>query len=130
MASAPLPLTYADAVCTDDLDPNGNETTSDLQNLAQDIYHILLEAPGSNLDDPARGIGVEGLLSGTSLTLTQAASVIDSQLRKDDRIDSSTTTLTLDAGGTYQLTILVTVDATVLPLGYTFSQQGGLVPSQ
>lgn len=41
----PLPLTYADWVDEDDVDPLGKETTSDLQNLIQDVIHVIEEDP-------------------------------------------------------------------------------------
>jgi hypothetical protein len=125
--SLSLPLTVPDAVCVDDLDPNGNETTSDLQTLAQDVYHILLEAPGSNPDDPARGIGLEGYLSGTTVDLGLVPRIIDAELRKDARIDSSSSTLVLNDDGSYSLNIAIDVNGSVLPLGFVFTQVGGLV---
>jgi hypothetical protein len=126
-----LPLTIPDLLCVDDLDPNGGETTSDLQSLAQDIYHLLIEAPGSNPDDPDRGVGVEGLLGNSSANLAAAASTIDTQLRRDDRIDSSKTTLTTNPDGSYNLLIQVVPTGSVLPLtyGYNYANATGLVPT-
>lgn len=123
-----LPLTYPDAVCVDDVDPNGNETLSDLQTLAQDVYHLLLEVPGSNLDDPTRGIGVVGYLSGTSVNLLTLPSLIDGQLAKDDRIDSSQTTVVQNADLSYTITIQLVASGAVVPLSYLYSQADGLVP--
>ena len=125
-----LPLTYPDLVCMDDLDPFAAETTSDLQNLQQDVYHILIEEPGSNPDDETRGVGIEGLLSGTSVDLLAAASSIDAQLEKDDRIDSSSTTITdvtqgsPQQGATYQIVVTVTVSGTVVPLSFDYGANG------
>jgi hypothetical protein len=128
---ASLPLTVSDLVCEFDLDPLGGETTSDLQSLGQDILHILLEAPGTNPDDPDRGIGVEGMLSGTNVNLTNSATIIDSQLRKDDRIQSSKTTLTVDANGVYTLNLQVLPIGAVLPqsLNFTYSASTGVAPA-
>jgi hypothetical protein len=128
--TASLPLTISDLLCETDLDPNGGETTSDLQTLAQDILHILIEAPGSNPDDPDRGVGCEGLLGNSSANLGAAAGTIDAQLRKDDRIDSSLTTLTTNPDGSYNLTIQVVPTGAVLPLtlNYNYSNATGLVP--
>jgi hypothetical protein len=121
-------VNVTDGVCVTDLDPNSNETTSDLQGLAQDIYHILLEAPGSNLDDPTRGVGCEGYLSGSGAQLAALPAIIDSQLRKDTRIDSSTSGLTQNPDGSYLLSILVVADGSILPLGFAYTSAGGLVP--
>lgn len=131
-AQSQLPLTITDLVCVDDLDPGGSETTSDLQALQQDLYHILVEAFGSNPDDPNRGIGVEGLLGGTSANLQAAASSIDSQFRKDDRVEQSQTTLTYDpSADEYTIGVQVVPVGSLLPLalGYTYSKGQGLVPT-
>lgn len=93
MTDPTLPLTYPDLVCVDDLDPFASETTSDLQNLTQDVLHLLRELPGSNPDDPTRGVGVEAYLSGPLTAFARLPSIIDAQLSTDDRIDSSKTTI-------------------------------------
>lgn len=121
-----LPLTVPDVVCLLDLDPFARETTSDLQTLAQDVFHILLEPPGNNIDVPDRGIGIEQLLSGTLASLQQAANRIDHELPKDDRIDACSTTITQDPDGTYQLHIEIQVDATVVGLDFSFAAASGL----
>jgi len=121
-----VPLT--DAVCYDDLDPYGNETTSDAQALSQDVYHILLEVYGSNLDDLARGIGVESWLSASSAKIAALPSVIDSQLRKDSRITSSRTYLSVlgTSPPSYQINIEIVADGSVIPLAFLLSQAQGL----
>ena len=88
-----LPLTYPDIVCLDDMDPFAGETTSDLQNLAQDVLHVLMEMPGSNPDDPSRGVGVDLYLGGTADAFSTLPGAIDTQLSQDDRITSSKTTI-------------------------------------
>lgn len=116
-----------DAVCLDDLDPSGSETTSDLQALAQDVYHLLLQILGSNLDAPTLGIGIKNLLSASSLKLAAAASIVDSQLRKDARIAGSQTTVVQSSDGSYAINITIVASGTVLPLSYQYSKQTGLV---
>ncbi len=137
-----LPLTYADLVAIDDLDPLASETTSDLQTLAQDIYHILEEDPGSNLDDPERGVGVIRLLSGDTSVLQTLPHTIESELLKDDRIDQvNCTIVAVAAGGTfsngdaapeqggYELQLQYVPSGSVLPQSLSFAAgQGGLVP--
>jgi hypothetical protein len=132
-----LPLTYPDTLWTDDMDANGQETTSDLQTLAQDVYHVLEEAPSSNWDDGERGLGLAGLLSNSTLTLLQRGALCDVELKKDPRIQSSLTTITLDTGSTpqdpaYQIAIEIQPVGSVvpLPLGFSYAQSTGLVPSQ
>jgi hypothetical protein len=120
-------VNVTDGVCLDDLDPSGSETTSDLQGLAQDVYHLLLQVLGSNLDAPTLGIGVKNLLSASSLKLAAAASIVDSQLRKDTRIQGSQTTVVQNSDGPYAINIVIVASGTVLPLSYQYSKQTGLV---
>ena len=121
-----VPIT--DLVCMDDLDPNGSETTSDLQNLTQDIYHVILETLGANLDDPTRGIGIENVLSASSLDVTALPPIVDRQIELDARVQSSTTTLTQDSGAPNSWTILIEVlpVGSVLPIQYSYSSTGRL----
>jgi hypothetical protein len=133
-----LPLTYPDAQGYDDVNPWGRETTSDLENLAQDVYHVLLEAPNSNLDDQyangITGIGLEESLSGSTDTLDSLAKRIDTMLELDTRVDSSTTTITVDStdetGSSFDIQIVIDVVGSVLPLSYSFTQAGGLQANQ
>ena len=125
-----LPLTYVDCVCEDDVDPLAAETTSDLQNLEQDVLHLLLEAPGSNEDDPLRGIGIMNYLSGTVNDLQSLPRLIEEQLLQDTRI--STVDCNIVATGTpafpqFTISLVITCDATVIPLDYTLGP-GGLTP--
>jgi len=129
MPQTALPLTVPDLACLDDLDAFGGETASDLQSLAQDVYHLLLERLGSNLDDLTRGIGVEGLLNGSADALAATPAIIDSQLRKDTRILSSRTRLTFqDEAYTLAISILPVATLVPLPLSFSYSASTGLVP--
>jgi hypothetical protein len=116
-------VNVTDLVCTDDLDANGSETTSDLQGLAQDIYHLLLESYGSNLDDPTKGFGAFTLLSGSSVNLLAAAGSIDSMLRSDSRVDMSKTTVTSTTSSppSYLISIEIQANGALLPLQFSFS---------
>lgn len=122
----PFALQYPDAVLYDDADPLGAECTSELQVLEQDVYHVLIEEPGSNPDDPNRGIGIEGKLSGTEDDFLLLPSAIDAQLREDDRIDESTTTITKvgpsgQQGATYLVNIQIQVGEQVFALKYAMA---------
>ncbi len=124
------PHSSPDLVCADDLDPFAGETTSDLQTLEQDVLHVLDEENGSNPDDPERGVGIYNMIGGTVEQLQQMAATIDTQLEKDDRIDSSTTTITdvsttsEQAGAFYLISIEVVVDGSVIPLSYDLTPTG------
>lgn len=121
-----LPLTYPDLVCVDDLDPMGSETTSDFQTLQQDVYHLLIEDAGSNLDDLSRGIGVESLLNGSNINIADIQHLIDTELTKDDRISTCTTKVTIGDTGIYYIDITITVGASVIGFNYQFTATGGL----
>ncbi len=113
-----LPFTYPDIVCENDCDPFMRETTSDLQNLIQDVLHVLRELPGSNPDDPTRGVGVELYLGGTVDTFNSLVSTIERQLIQDSRITSCSCAVTSNADGTYLLRIDLGVGADIIPLSF------------
>ncbi len=119
MASVPLPLTYPDLLCVNgDLDPFGGETTSDLQSLIQDVGHLLQEEPGSNPDDPNRGIGVHLYLNGTVDAFKGLSGLIEAQLSEDDRIDGISCKVTTNPNGTFLLRLDIGVNGTIVPLQY------------
>lgn len=118
MANVALPLTYPDLVCVLDLDPYAAETTSDLQNLIQDVLHILREHLGSNPDDPERGCGVENYLSGTVDQFRTLCGTIETQLNTDERISSTSATITANDDSTFLLRIEIGVSGTIIPLEY------------
>jgi hypothetical protein len=136
---ANLPLTIPDLLWVDDMDLFAGETTSDLQTLQQDVYHMLIEPPASNPDDLNRGLGLARMLSGTEAQLAGITQTIDAQLQRDARIDSSQTTLTklppgsmlpdgtpLPNGG-YSIDIEILASSQVVSVGF-FAFDGGVVP--
>ena len=95
-----------DLVCFDDLDHFAAETTTAMEELAQDLYHRLIEQPGSNIDDPDRGLGIEDMLSGP--VDPQLTHRIEAELRKDDRVDAVKATVTeLGDDGAFRIEIEV-----------------------
>lgn len=123
-----LPLTIPDLVCVLDLDPNGNETKTDLETLSQDVLHVLLELLGSNPDDPERGVGIDMFLSGTVDDLAKATRAVETQLEADDRIDTVSANLVQQADGSFVLHIEIGVDGSIIGLQYGYTTNGGLVP--
>ncbi len=113
-----LPLTVVDLVCELDLDPYGRETTSDLQSLIQDIFHVLKELPGSNPDDPDAGVGVDTYLSGTVDQFKGLAGTIEHQVNRDSRVNGCSCTLTPNPNGTYLVRIDIGVGSDIIPLQY------------
>jgi hypothetical protein len=119
-AGTALPLTYADLVCSNDVDPTAAETTSDLQNLEQDVLHILIQKKGGNPDDPTRGVDIPNMLNGDTRLLNSLATTIDAEIGDDDRVDGSTTTIVQEANGNWTISILIQVGAAVLPLNFVY----------
>lgn len=104
-----------DVVAFDDLDSFGEELDDPLEELLQDLYHRLLEPPGSNLDDPDRGLGLEDALSAAVDVATLSAR-IEAEFRKDDRVSASRVTITETAPREYLISIDVEPDVEVLGL--------------
>jgi hypothetical protein len=125
MSAQPI-LTVPDVVCLDDLDAFGRETESDLQTLWQDVYHMLKEVLGSNIDDVSRGIGVDQLLSGSTFPLKTIAARIDQGLAVDDRIDASSTKVETMPDGGFRIDIEISVGAATAGLAYSYSAASGL----
>ena len=100
-----------DALCLDDLDANGTELDDPIAELYQDLYHrIALEAPGSNLDDPARGYGLVGRLSGAGKRAALSADIkhgIESECRKDSRVLDARADVTETAPGEYLIALAI-----------------------
>lgn len=117
---ATLPLSYPDLICDQDVDLYARETTSDLQSLIQDIFHLLKELPGSNPDDPLRGIGIDQYLSSKFNEFQTVAGLIDAQLKQDTRITDSHTTIKADPNrdGQYFIGMEVSVGADIIPLEF------------
>jgi len=112
----------SDLDCFTDVDAFAAELDDPVAILAQDVFHILIERPGSNPDDPTRGIGIIEALSGK--VDTTLASRIDAQLQKDDRIDVAQTTITDMGGGAYQIALTIQYDAEVLNLVFVNNADG------
>ncbi len=132
MSNLGAPLNYPDVVFDEDLDPFGNEIESDFQGLTQDVRHIIEQALGSNLDDLTKGAGLDQRLSGRAPDIISLAGDIDEQLRSDDRIDSSNTTITDttqtgDAQASFSIIVEVDVNGQTLNLGWSYTPGGGLV---
>ena len=129
-SGSPLPLTYPDLVCSPDVDSLGAETQSDLQNLIQDVMHVLQQDLGSNLDDPNRGCGIADYLSGTDIDLQTLAGNIQSQLHDDPRLTSVTAQVIAGyPGSTFPYTVLVNlgVSGAVIGVSFGWSSVTGLV---
>lgn len=107
----------------DDLDLFGRETTSDLEDLQQDVFHTLIETQGSNLDAPNRGIGIEDALSAAFDSASTAR--IESQLRKDSRIAATSARITEVGRDSFRLDIEIEPDGDeVMGLAFVVGADG------
>ena len=111
-----------DLDCFDDLNPFATELTDPVAILIQDVYHILIERPGSNIDDVDRGIGIDEMLSG--VVDPTLATRIDAQLQKDDRIDVSQTTIEDLGGESYRVSLRIQYDEEALNLVFVKDDEG------
>ena len=108
-----------DALCLDDLDPFGTELDDPLAELYQDLYHRIIEAPGSNLDDPDRGFGLEGRLSAAGRKKALGASIkhgLEAELRKDPGVHNARATITETAPNEYAIAIEIEADEAALKI--------------
>jgi hypothetical protein len=116
-----------DALCLDDLDPYGREINDPLRELYSDLYHRLLEAPGSNIDDPDRGVGLFSLLSAGFDPATGPSQLvknpIEADFRKDGRVQAVSASAALSADGTIAVSIQVVANFGVLGITATFDGQ-------
>ncbi len=128
-----------DLLCVDDLDQFGGELDDPIAELAQDNYHRLIEAPGSNPDDPNRGLGLEDLLSASiaagptapsdAVDLALLGPRIETELLNDDRnADVRATVSVLEQsqrGTTFAVDIeIVTDDGVLTGLGLEMGPDG------
>jgi hypothetical protein len=111
-----------DLVAWDDLDANASECADPIQELRQDLYHRLIEAPGSNIDDPDRGFGIYQKLNKPMDVKT--AKLIELEMQKDDRVDSCECTVTNTGSGTYKIEIDCVADGQEMNLTLATTPQG------
>ena len=119
-----LPRTYQEPVWTDDLDPNGRETSSDLESLEQDVMHVIGERLGSNSADPQKGAGALQMLNGSTANIEQLPHVIDAQLAQFTRITASQTTLTVEDDGSFFVAVTIAVAGQVVNFQYKVGPNG------
>jgi len=100
----------------DDMDPFAAETESELEELEQNVYHVIEQDKGSNLDCPNRGLGAASATS-KALPSGLAAQAENEIEQLDDRIDSCTAELTTADDGSVTLDLDVRVDGDVLDIG-------------
>jgi len=101
--------------CTNDVDIAGVEVDG-ITCLAQALYRRLITPRGGLIDDPNYGFDIQQFLNDdffqngtvTQGSLAMIASQVDSEMRKDERVLRSQTTMALGAGGVITLAIAIT----------------------
>lgn len=116
-------------VCRDDLDEFASETDDELDQLAQDLEHRLIEEYGSNPDDEDRGVGLLSRLSGSD-SPAMIGRLIEADFHKDPRVLTCVALVTVsgsgNAGALATLDITVTTGDGLLKLGYSVAADGAL----
>lgn len=107
-----------------DLDPFATETSDPLLILKMDLYHVLIEEPGSNIDVPGRGIGIFDRLGATMNAQEGIHALerdIEIQFEAVEGVRSAAARITAgDAPGRYRIAIDVVADAGYLGLSYGY----------
>lgn len=111
-----------DLRCYVDLDLFAAECDDPLEELEQDNFHRIVEAPGSNLDDPDRGLGISSVLSGVAdRSLGPRA---EAELLKDPRNRAVRARVSSDGDGSYRMDLEVEADEGVVAMAVGFGADG------
>jgi hypothetical protein len=92
----------------DDLDLFGADTADDSESLQQDCYHVVIEDPASNLQDPDSGLGIANSLSGVSNPAM--ATLADEQIAQDVRVTGVQATFMTNGNGKNSLDLAIQPD--------------------
>lgn len=113
-----------DVVCFDDLDEFGRDLDDPLEELLQDVVHMLFESFGTNADAPDRSIALEDALSGPTDPALRHR--IESKLTDDPRIDAAQATLTDEGNNIVRIDLKLQVNGQELGAAYTFDGAGNV----
>jgi hypothetical protein len=116
-----------DGLAFNDMDLFGRELDDPIAELEQDIWHMLLEAYGTNPDARERGIGIEDALSGSDLTGLRRR--IEDSIGRDSRVTAVAANLSfVDAAEkTILVEIKIQADEQELGIALQFDGQGRVV---
>ncbi len=113
--------------CLEDMSAFADECVDDLEEIEQDVYHVLVERTGTNLDDLERGLAVDDMLSDSTTVLDGLPTKTEAELGKDDRISAVACKLTTDADGNPRLEVTIQPTDEVLGTRTLVVDDGGLV---
>jgi hypothetical protein len=109
------------------MDQYGSEVAAAFEDLVQDCYHRLIEPRGSNIDDPARGLGLEQMLSGPLESISSLKKKIENELQKDDRVTSATATIAEIGAGSFRIDVSIVANEKTLGLILQSDAAGNIV---
>lgn len=104
-----------DGLAFDDVDLFGGELDDPLAELEQDLWHRLIEPPGSNPDDLDRGVGLIGMLSSGFVGQGVLQSLIAADFKKDKRVANIAVNVTELGVGQYRIDIAVVPNSDEVP---------------
>ncbi len=113
-----------DVVCFDDLDEFGRDLDDPLEELWQDVVHMLFESFGTNADAPDRSIALEDALSGPLDPGLRHR--IETKLTDDPRIDAAQATMTDEGNGITRIELKLQANQTELGVTLTFDGAGNV----
>lgn len=115
----------ADVLCFDDLDLFGRELDDPLAELEQDLVHRVYEVPGSNLDDPERGLGLRDRLNG--IEDAALGPQIEAELSRDGRVDAARATRKDVSASSREFEVVIQVNGKQLNLDLDLAASQGKV---
>lgn len=122
-----FPITAPDIAAEPDADSLFTETTSEEQNLSQDLLHMLVTLPDTNLDAPGRGVGIQNWLNGSINNFSQLPAAIEDDFQKDARVLGCQATLIQNPTGSqfpYTIQTLISTVSGVFGLAFGWDSQG------
>jgi hypothetical protein len=113
-----------DVVCFDDLDEFGRDLDDPLEELMQDVVHMLFESFGTNPDAIGRSIGLDDALSGPADPNLRRR--IEQKLAADPRIFAAQATISKIEDGRYQIDLKLQVNQQELGVSLAFDSAGNV----
>lgn len=102
-----------DLLCIEDFDPLGREVGA-RDAYIQDIYHSLLEEPGTNFDMPSRGLGLMGWLS--AAYSDQWPRLIEQDCKRNELTTEAVCTITQASDGSLKIFVTLQIDGAAIAL--------------
>ena len=112
----------SDFLCLEDLDPLCSEVDARTAYI-QDIYHVLFEDPGTNIDDRDRGLGMQNWLS--SAYNEQWPAQVERECKRFDETKDAVCTIEIEKDGRMLVSIELTTDDEKIKLEVALDSANG-----